>query len=205
MVLLWLWMESHIIYVSTPAWVTFQMKGSPLADRQQLGKTIWISLRHLDLRIRVPMRLTKKLPMYTMPESFHGITRNWCRNFWWPTRRGIQLMDMVIHDQATDLMFESKEEMRSCPRERHHVKSMPKYRGNGCRSAGKRAKVIPRSVLGSRVCAGQRAWLQPGGCALMGCQCPISEGQGWAKAQPGRAGTETKRKSKNRKNTWYYG
>jgi len=68
------------------------------------------------------------------------------------------------------------------------VKSVPKYRGNRCRSAGKRGKV-PRSVLGSRICAGRRAWLQPGGCALMGCRCPISDGQGWAKAQPGRAGT----------------
>ena len=62
---------------------------------------------------------------------------------------------------------------------RVNVKSVPKYRGNGCRSAGKQAKVIPRSVLGSWIRAGQRAWLQPGGCALMGCRCPISDGQGW--------------------------
>ena len=27
----------------------------------------------------------------------------------------------------------------------------------------------------------------------MGCRCPISDGQGWAKAQPGRAGNMTKR------------
>ena len=71
----------------------------------------------------------------------------------------------------------------------HAVKSVPKYHGNGCRSAGKRDKRIPRSVLGSLICAGQRAWLQPGGCALMGCRCPISDGQGWAKAQLGRTGT----------------
>ena len=74
------------------------------------------------------------------------------------------------------------------------VKSMPKYRGNGCWSAGKRGKV-PRSVLGSWICVGRRAWLQPGGCALMGCRCPISDGQGWAKAQPGRARTGTKRET----------
>ena len=79
------------------------------------------------------------------------------------------------------------------------VKCMPKYRGNGCRSAGKRAKVIPRSVLGSRVCAGQRAWLQPGGCALMGCRCPISDGQGWALAQPGHTGTRLKGKARTGK------
>ena len=58
---------------------------------------------------------------------------------------------------------------------------------------GKAGQRVPRSVLGSRVCAGQRAWLQPGGCALMGCRCPISDGQGWAKAQPGRARNRTKR------------
>jgi len=69
---------------------------------------------------------------------------------------------------------------------------------------GKAGQRVPRSILGSWVRAGQRAWLQPGGCALMGCRCPISDGQGWAKAQPGRAGTETKRKSGNRKNTWGY-
>ena len=60
---------------------------------------------------------------------------------------------------------------------------------------GKAGQRVPRSVLGSRVCAGQRAWLQPGGCALMGCRCPISDGQGWAKAQPGRARTGTKRET----------
>jgi len=38
---------------------------------------------------------------------------------------------------------------------RSYVKSMPKYRGNGCQSAGKRAKVIPRSVLGSWICTGR--------------------------------------------------
>jgi len=46
----------------------------------------------------------------------------------------------------------------------------------------KRRKVgqrVPRSVLRSWVCAGQRAWLQPGGCALIGCRCPISDRQGW--------------------------
>jgi len=42
-----------------------------------------------------------------------------------------------------------------------------------CRKAGQR----PQSVLGNQICAGQRAWLQPGGCALMGCRCPISDGQ----------------------------
>ena len=60
---------------------------------------------------------------------------------------------------------------------------------------GKAGQRVPRSVLGSRVCAGQRAWLQPGGCALMGCRCPISDGQGWAKAQPGRARNRTKEKA----------
>jgi len=60
---------------------------------------------------------------------------------------------------------------------------------------GKAGQRVPRSVLGSRVCAGQRAWLQPGGCALMGCRCPISDGQGWAKAQLGRARTGTKRET----------
>ena len=29
----------------------------------------------------------------------------------------------------------------------------------------------------------------------MGCQCPISDGQGWAKAQLGSAGTRVKRKT----------
>ena len=73
------------------------------------------------------------------------------------------------------------------------VKGVPKYRGNRCRSVGKRAKVIPRSIrVGSQVRVEQRAWLQPGGCALMGCRCPISDGQGWAKAQPGHARTGTK-------------
>ena len=88
------------------------------------------------------------------------------------------------------------------------VKCVLKYRRNGCQSAGKQDKEIPQSVLGSRVCAGQRAWLQPGGCALMGCQCPISDGQGWAKAQPECARTGTKRISRNRRFTWvtwYYG
>jgi len=65
------------------------------------------------------------------------------------------------------------------------VKYVPK-----CGKAGQR---VPRSVLGSWVRAGQRAWLQPGGCALMGCRCPISDGQGWAKAQPGHARTRLKR------------
>jgi len=40
--------------------------------------------------------------------------------------------------------------------------------------------------------AGQRAWLQPGGCALMGCRCPISRGQGWDVPETGlkeKAGT----------------
>jgi len=76
---------------------------------------------------------------------------------------------------------------------------MPKYGGNRCRSGGKRDKRIPGSR--SWICAGQRAWLQPGGCALMGCRCPISRGQGWAKAQPGHMRTGTKRESRNRKNT----
>ena len=34
---------------------------------------------------------------------------------------------------------------------------------------GKAGQRVPRSVLGSQVRTGQRAWLQPGGCALMGC------------------------------------
>jgi len=76
------------------------------------------------------------------------------------------------------------------------VKWVPKYRGNGCRSAGKRDKRIPRSILGSQIHAGQRAWLQPGGCTLMGCRCPISDGQGWAKAQPGRARNRTKKETR---------
>jgi len=76
------------------------------------------------------------------------------------------------------------------------VKSVPKYRGNRCRSAGKQDKRIPRSVLRSRIRAGQRAWLQPGGCALMGCRCPILDGQGWAKAQPGRARNRTKKETR---------
>jgi len=75
------------------------------------------------------------------------------------------------------------------------VKWVPKYRGNGCQSAGKREKV-PQSVLGSRICTGQRTWLQPGGCALMGCRCPISDGQGWAKAQPGHARNRTKKETR---------
>ena len=29
----------------------------------------------------------------------------------------------------------------------------------------------------------------------MGCRCPISDGQGWAKAQPGHARTGTKRET----------
>ena len=57
----------------------------------------------------------------------------------------------------------------------------------------KRGKAGQVDILGSQVCAGQRAWLQPRGCTLMGCRCPISGGQGWAKAQPGRARTGTKR------------
>jgi len=60
---------------------------------------------------------------------------------------------------------------------------------------GKAGQRVPRSVLGSRVCVGQRAWLQPGGCALMGCRCPISDGQGWAKAQPGHMKNRTKREA----------
>ena len=40
---------------------------------------------------------------------------------------------------------------------------------------GKRAKGVPWSILGSHVCVGQRAWLQPVGCVLMECQCPILE------------------------------
>jgi len=59
----------------------------------------------------------------------------------------------------------------------HSVKYVLKYCGNGCQSMEKQNKEIPQSVLGSQVCAGQRAWLQPGDCALMGCQCPILEGQ----------------------------
>jgi len=61
---------------------------------------------------------------------------------------------------------------------------------------GKAGQRVPRSVLGSQVRAGQRAWLQPGGCALMGCRCPISDGQGWAKAQPGHVGTRLKGKAR---------
>jgi len=97
-------------------------------------------------------------------------------------REQYELTDKWISDQYQDVHISAM--LNEKP-----VKSVPKYHGNGCRSAGKRGKVIPRSVLRSRVCAGQRAWLQPGGCALMGCRCPISDGKGWAKAQPGRAGT----------------
>jgi len=43
----------------------------------------------------------------------------------------------------------------------------------------------------------QGAWLQPGGCALMGCQCPILGGQGWALAQPGHTRNRTKRENRN--------
>jgi len=57
---------------------------------------------------------------------------------------------------------------------------------------GKRDRGMPQSVLRSWVHAGQRAWLQPRGCALIGCRCPISDGQGWAKAQLGCARTGTK-------------
>jgi len=59
---------------------------------------------------------------------------------------------------------------------------------------GKWVKGIPQSILRSWVNAGQRAWLQPSGCTLMECWCPISGRQGW-----GRARTGTKRESKNRK------
>jgi len=84
-----------------------------------------------------------------------------------------------------------------------HVVHVSRYRRNGCWSAEKRAKGIPQSVLRSWVCAGQRAWLQSRGCALMGCRCPISGGQGWAKdaQEQGlkeKAGTVTKRESRNR-------
>jgi len=61
--------------------------------------------------------------------------------------------------------------------------------------------MIPWSVLGSRVCMGQRAWLQPRGCALMGCQCPILDGQGWAKAQLGHMRNRTKREQDTGRNT----
>ena len=73
------------------------------------------------------------------------------------------------------------------------VKYVPRDHGNGCRSMGKRAEGIPRSILRSWVCVGQRAWLQPGGCTLMGCQCPILGEQGWAKAQPGHMRNKAKR------------
>ena len=76
------------------------------------------------------------------------------------------------------------------------VRSVPKYCRERVLKRGKAAKVIPRSVLGSWVRAGQRAWLQPGGCTLMGCRCPISDGQGWAKAQLGRARNRTKRETR---------
>ena len=57
---------------------------------------------------------------------------------------------------------------------------------------GKRDKRIPQSILRSQVCTGRRAWPQPRGCTLMRCRCSISDGQGWAKAQPGRVRTGTK-------------
>jgi len=76
------------------------------------------------------------------------------------------------------------------------VKDMLRYRGNGCQSVGNEAKEIPQSVLRSQVCVGQGAWLQPGGCTLMGCQCPTSGGQGWAKAQPGHVKNKAKRGNK---------
>ena len=72
------------------------------------------------------------------------------------------------------------------------------YHGNGCQSMGKQAKCIPRCVFRSQVCMGQRARLQPGGCALMGCQCPILGEQGWVKAQLEHARNKGKRESRNR-------
>jgi len=67
-------------------------------------------------------------------------------------------------------------------------KRVPKHR-----KAGQR---VPQSILRSQIRTGQRAWLQPGGCVLIGCWCPISDGQGWAKAQPGCARNRTKKETR---------